>query len=108
MDSIRKLLGDRIRKLRKSKGWSQEELANRAYINRSFMGEIERGEASATVDSLEKITNALEITLEELFRNLQPEFNSKFNNLMNKIDSLNEENIGYMVDLIEAIQGWKE
>jgi transcriptional regulator with XRE-family HTH domain len=107
MSDIKKILGDRIREVRGGRDWSQEELADRANISRSFMGEIERGESSATVDSLEKITNALEITLEDLFRNLQPPVNSRLAALMNKMNSLNAESLKDFLDFVEMLYNWK-
>lgn len=66
--NVKKLIGDRIRSARTKKGWSQEELAHRADLHPSHMGQIERGETAFTIDSLEKVINALDMTFEELFR----------------------------------------
>lgn len=107
MDDIKKTVGDRIRDLRNGRGWSQEELADRATVSRSFMGEIERGQASATIESLEKITNALEITLEDLFRNLQPSTDSKLTALMNKMNNLSAESLKDFLDFAEMLYNWK-
>lgn len=63
-----KLVGNRIREFRLSKDISQEELAHRANMNTAHVGQIERGEKSATIDSLDKIVNAIGITFEELFK----------------------------------------
>ena len=67
MKPITLLVGDNIRRLRKERGLSQEQLALKAGMNQSYMGQVERGEKSATIDSLDKIANALEIELEQLF-----------------------------------------
>jgi transcriptional regulator with XRE-family HTH domain len=69
---LKNIVGDRIKRLRVQNSWNQEELAHRADMNRTYIGQIERGESSATVDVLEKITAALNITVEELFKDLQP------------------------------------
>ncbi|WP_409977597.1 helix-turn-helix domain-containing protein [Bradyrhizobium sp. SZCCHNR3117] len=50
-----------LRRLRKDGGLSQEELADRAGLNRNYIGMIEREENSPTVDALEQISNALGI-----------------------------------------------
>ncbi len=68
MSKIAELLGERIRLLRNQRGLSQEGLAYKASINTSYMGQVERGEKSPTIDTLEKIALALDVTLEELFR----------------------------------------
>ena len=67
MGKIAVLVGNRIRIFRAAKGMSQEELAHLADMHASHLGQIERGNKSPTVDSLEKIVNALGITFEELF-----------------------------------------
>lgn len=67
MSKVAELVGSRIREYRAKKGLSQEELAHRADLHTAHLGQIERGEKSPTLDSLEKIVNALGITFEELF-----------------------------------------
>ena len=62
------LLGRRIRSLRSVKGWTQQELGNRADINYKFLGEIERGQKNPSFGVLVKIATALEVELPELFR----------------------------------------
>lgn len=59
-------IGERIKTIRQEKGLSQYELAKRADISQSFLSYIEKGEKSPTVRTLEKITKAVEIPLEEL------------------------------------------
>ena len=53
--------------LRKQKGFTQEELADNAGINRNYVGQIEREEKSPTVDILEKLAIALEARAVDLF-----------------------------------------
>lgn len=65
--NINKEFGERIVQLRKAKGLSQDELAYRCNIHRAYMGTIERGEKSVTLNTIEKICNGLGITLKELF-----------------------------------------
>ena len=54
-----KILGQRIRQSRKSLGISQEELALSAGIDRSYMGQVERGERNISIVSLCKISLVL-------------------------------------------------
>jgi len=72
MSEITKIVGDRIRVLRTEKGFSQEELAHRAGVSTSHIGKLERGQKNPSLSSIEKITKALEITLEDLFKYIQP------------------------------------
>lgn len=52
-------LGSRIREKRKALGWTQEELADRAQIDRSYIGGVERGERNVTFTVLCHICGAL-------------------------------------------------
>ena len=59
---------NQIKYYRHRKGMSQEELALKANLNPAYFGQIERGLKCPTVDSLYKISSALEIPLPELVR----------------------------------------
>jgi len=65
--SIQKQFGDRIRDLRLEKGLSQEELAFKAGIHRTYLGGIERGERNPALKNIAAIARALGVTLSELF-----------------------------------------
>ena len=53
------MLGNRIRLRRRELGWTQEELADRAEIDRSYIGGVERGERNLTFTVLCQICTAL-------------------------------------------------
>ena len=63
---VRKFLGQRLRALRKQHGLSQERLGERASLSGKFIGEVERGEKSISVDSLYHVAVALDMPLREL------------------------------------------
>ncbi|NHN28545.1 helix-turn-helix domain-containing protein [Paenibacillus agricola] len=65
---FKKLLGSRIRALRKANGLTQEQLAERSEIHYSYIGGVERGDRNISVDTLEKLLIALDIPAYELFR----------------------------------------
>ncbi|OGI00051.1 MAG: hypothetical protein A2Y25_09080 [Candidatus Melainabacteria bacterium GWF2_37_15] len=65
---IRKKLAAKIIELRKARGFSQEDLAFKAQIDRSYMSRIERGLVSTGIINLEKIARALEIKPYELLK----------------------------------------
>ena len=67
MSDIAKLVGEQIRAFRQDKGLSQEQLALKANLNTTFLGQVERTIKKPTIDTLEKIVNALDITFEDLF-----------------------------------------
>lgn len=114
MDNIklRHLIGERIRNKRKERGLNQEELAEKANIHPTYIGQLERGEKSATVDSLEKLTTALNITFEELFCYLQPsnEFkkNTTLYHIISKLNTMGEENQKVILDIINALSHYKQ
>ncbi len=62
--------GQKVRKLRTERGVSQEELAHQADFHRTYIGMIERAERNITLANLEKLANALGITVSELTSNL--------------------------------------
>jgi transcriptional regulator with XRE-family HTH domain len=64
----RSALGSRLRQLRAARHLSQEALARRAGINRSYYSRIESGAQSPTVDKLQDIAAALHVHIAELFR----------------------------------------
>ncbi|PKN17922.1 MAG: transcriptional regulator [Deltaproteobacteria bacterium HGW-Deltaproteobacteria-6] len=64
----RSLLGRRIREIRISKSLTQEKLGSKADISYKFVGEIERGLQNPSFETLEKIAEALDVELYELFR----------------------------------------
>lgn len=66
--SLREIVATNLRRLRHAKSMSQEELADRADINRNYVGMLEREQHSATVDMLEKLAEALEADPVEFFR----------------------------------------
>jgi transcriptional regulator with XRE-family HTH domain len=65
---LRELVASNLRRLRHASGLSQEELADRAGINRNYVGMLEREQHSATVDMLEKLAEVLETDPVEFFR----------------------------------------
>lgn len=69
-DEVYKELGKRILEARKKHGMSQEQLATESGIDRSHMGYIEQGRRKPTLSTITKIANALDISLEQIFKGL--------------------------------------
>ena len=63
-------LGNRIRKLRKARGWTQIEMAERVGIDRSFLADVERGKRNVSILNLELIAHGFKISLAKLFSRL--------------------------------------
>ena len=70
MSDIAKVLGKRIRNYRTAMGLSQEKLAEFSGCHHTYIGQIERGEKNATIESIEKIATALDIPLSKLFEHM--------------------------------------
>jgi len=68
MSSIIDNFGRRVRELRLARGLSQEELAFRAGVHRTYLGSIERGERNPALKNIAAIADALDVSLAELFR----------------------------------------
>mgnify|MGYP003297725121 CR=1 FL=1 len=64
-------LGMRIKYLRKRRGWSQEDLALEANINKNYLSDLERGNRNPTLRIMEKIAIALGIDISELTKGLE-------------------------------------
>ncbi|WP_084799725.1 helix-turn-helix transcriptional regulator [Bradyrhizobium sp. Ai1a-2] len=65
---LRRVVAQNLRRQRRKSGLSQEELADRAGLNRNYIGMIEREENSPTVDALEQISEALGVDPVVLFQ----------------------------------------
>ena len=68
-----KEIGNRIKKLRSDIDLSQEKLSYKCNLHRTYIGAIERGEKSPTIETLIKITAALDISLSEFLKDFEKE-----------------------------------
>ena len=64
---IRVLVGKRVKELRNKLGISQEELADLASLDRTYITSVERGRRNISIVNIEKLAIALKITLKEFF-----------------------------------------
>lgn len=67
---ITELVGQRIKEIRNQQGLSQEKLALKAEIDRTYLAGVEIGKRNISLKSLDKIVKALGISFEELFSGL--------------------------------------
>jgi transcriptional regulator with XRE-family HTH domain len=63
---VRRRLGLNLKRLRRVKGWSQEEFGDRAGLHRTYVSAIERGVQNPTISVVEKLAQTLETTVGEL------------------------------------------
>jgi len=66
--NARRIFAQRLRHIRQIKGLSQEELADRAGLHRTYVGSIERSERNVSIDNMERLAKALEVDITELLR----------------------------------------
>lgn len=68
--SPKSLFGKAIRALREERGYSQEELAERAGLHRNYVGGVERGERNVALENIVKLASALSVRTRDLFDSL--------------------------------------
>ena len=66
---IRDVFGKNVRRLRESKGWSQDKLSEESGLHRTYISGIERGIRNPTIEIVREIALALKVKPEQLFKN---------------------------------------
>ena len=67
MKAIEQQFGERVRELRTVRGLSQEELAFKCGVHRTYLGSIERGERNPSLRNISAIAKALGVDISDLF-----------------------------------------
>lgn len=70
MLDIQRQVGERVRHLRRLRGFTQEELADASGLNRAHLGEIERGEVDVTIVTLQRIGRGLRLRVSSLVKDI--------------------------------------
>ncbi|UPW82643.1 helix-turn-helix domain-containing protein [Lysinibacillus sp. Ag94] len=90
---------------------SQEELAYSASLHNTYIGQLERGEKNATIESLTKIYMALEITLEELFddkESHQKVLCFELEEMVRLLEGRSKKEQRAVLNFIESLIAWKD
>ena len=110
MQNIRIHLGERVRKLRKEMGWSQEKLGESAGLHPTYVGGIERGERNVSLENLSRLAAAFHLSLSELF-----EFPSKDSTRETMESSIHllirkqeEHTLGFFLEFLKLFDEWRE
>lgn len=96
-------VGKKIKELRKQKKWSQEKLAAEAGISQSALSAIERGIKQPTVETLNHICNALNITLVDFFSEEKTELSPALLELINVASKMPENKLKLISDFIRGL-----
>ena len=109
MQDIRIQLGRRVRELRKSMGWSQEALGERADLHPTYIGGIERGERNVALENLSKLASSFELSASELLdfpetgKNERKSMESSMIVLMRR---QNIESLKFILRFLESFDDW--
>ena len=68
---IRERFGDAVRFQRENLGLTQEDLADRARIHRTYLSDVERGTRNVSLINIERLASALTLPISELFQLLE-------------------------------------
>ncbi len=109
MNNISNIVGERIRTYRNRLNLSQETLAEKCKLHPTYIGQLERGEKKPSIETIEKVCRALNISMDLLFKNivtgnLEEENAIECYNLISKMPK-NEQPI--VVNLIKDIVKYK-
>ncbi len=67
---IRIAFGERLRKLRKGRGWTQDEMADILGLDRRYLADVERGKRNISILNLKVIADGFEISMSQMFSSL--------------------------------------
>ncbi len=104
MIDIRKIFGQRVRHYRKNKKLSQEQLAELCDLHPTYIGQLERGEKNASLETIMRVCEGLSVSPEVLFENIIPEQGrSTAQEIYNIAASLSDEKQKALLDIVEKI-----
>jgi transcriptional regulator with XRE-family HTH domain len=94
-------VGKRIKQLRENLGLSNRQLAKKAGLSQPVMNRIENGNRKADIETMEKICNALEITLADFFNVDGQEMSPEYLELLKNAKELTPEQLQILNDIIK-------
>ena len=102
MKTIQEVLSENIKRIRKSKGYSQQKVGEISGMLASTFSRIEGMKVSPTIDTIEKIAIALEVSVSDLVKDSSV-VNNSLNHRISQIDSLSEYNQKVVNLIIETV-----
>ncbi|TGN33108.1 helix-turn-helix domain-containing protein [Lysinibacillus sp. S2017] len=111
MSELIRIICANIREVRKSKGLTQEELAEKCDLHTSYLAGVERGERNITIQTLEKIAQGLEISPVNLLKvdqlNIDDQYfnkQGKLHLLINLVNEFSEDEISKLINIVREIK----
>ena len=96
-------LGQRIRKIRKEKGMTQEQLAEACNLSTAHIGHIERGTRALSIESLIIISNTLSVSTDYLLLDVSNAADKNILNILNTINSTNNVKYDALYSVIKIL-----
>ena len=106
MADVKKLIGDRIRQVRKEKGLSQDKLGYESELHCTHIGSIERGQKNWSIDTLIKVAKGLNVEVADLFNFPMPPADAKRvkKSLIEDLNTSSPEAIKILSDLLNGLK----
>lgn len=102
----RKELGERIRNIRRSAGFTQEKLGEKADLSYKYISELERGQVNVSIDSLIRIADAVGVKIGDLFSKEKTEIQKVFikeKNPLSKLSPQDRQQIKHALKLLNKV-----
>lgn len=96
-------LGERIRKARKQKNLTQEQLAEACDLSTAHIGHIERGTRALSIESLITISKVLDVSTDYLLLDVSNSTDRNLSGILNAIDNANEDKYNRLYSVIKIL-----
>ena len=96
-------LGERIRKARKEKHLTQEQLAEACDLSTAHIGHIERGTRALSIESLIIISDVLNVSTDYLLLDVSSSANKKLSDILNAIDNVSNDKYNRLYSVIKIL-----
>ena len=108
MATLKEKFGKRLKEIRKAKGYTQEQIAEKIGIEPPNISKLEKGAHFPLPENMEKIANALDVDIKDLFDFQHfDERNELINKLKNYIDTANDKEIEFLYKTVVNLNQFK-
>ncbi|MBC6427306.1 MAG: helix-turn-helix transcriptional regulator [Ekhidna sp.] len=95
-------LGSRITELRKTKNWSQSQLAKNIEVSREIVGRYERNDAVPSIEVAKRLANALDVSLDYLVGNAEKKLDKTTRKKIQEINKLDADDKKMVYTFLDA------